>query len=217
MSAVAKSAVAKLAVPRTVELESEIAGLEKSLANAKRRENADRSGPDLIAQNDAREVAECRARIKAVGKEIAGLVADLADTQEALKLAQRGERTTANARAFAELKQLLAVSRDQITDLEAAIDVVAEKLRTAQLGLETVEHMAASAVAVDPFWLRYKVVALAQQCLYVRTDGALGERRTLDTLDELRRSGRASLKAAAREYETLALERLRSALGVAEG
>ncbi len=214
MNAIPKPAPAR----SSTSIQAEITALEGRKAEAERALNSAATNlPAAIAGGDAAEIADLRREKREAERKVTELGATLSELTEALAITRKRERATARAKVYGELEQLIGTSRQEVCAVEDAICTFAAKLNTARIGLESVEAaMRNAGVVPDPYWLRAKLDGLVQMCLHLETDGFIGSQPTLDTHDQLRANGRASLKAAAKNYEMLALQRVRSTLGVRE-
>lgn len=206
----------KQRAPRIADLQAEIGALEASLEEARReQQHAKTSLPSFIASGDAEEIAACRKVLRDAEKTIAERSATLEETREALQVAVQTERAAARERACREIERALAADRKRIGALAEAIVTACEALEEARAGLEQTDATLINwGLIADPYQIRARLLGLVQLALHVESGGLLGQARTIESIDELKRSGRADLKAAASEYAAVTLRRVRGALSV---
>lgn len=213
------SATARETVTRTAaSLQAEVRTLETNLAQAQRAQSAAKSRlPTLIASGDADEITECRKSIQRYDKQITELVASVEETREALQITQERGRAAARSQAYGALKSQLTATRKAMDELADKVVGFAAALKKARSAVEEDEgEMRRAGVMPDPYILRLKLVALVEILLHLESDGIVGQTRGLDSPHQLRQNGRADLKKAVREYETLTLQRARHVLGVTD-
>jgi hypothetical protein len=199
-------------------LTDELARLERSLSDVRRERSTVRIGlPGLIAAGDTGAIAAARADIAVLDRRDAELAENLKETREAIGAAQARDRTLAGTKAYGNLKKLVGDARRDVEELASATEAFALALKAALVALNSVDtQMMRAGVSPDHYALRAKLMGIVQLALHVESGGLVGEARTLENHYELRQSGRCDLKLAAREYQTLTLQRLRNAFHIRE-
>jgi hypothetical protein len=201
--------------PRTAsQLSQQVADDERRLLEARRLNSTARNAlPTHLASGDEEAIAQCRREIAGSGVRIKELIEAIDSGKEAIQVARERERAAANAQTLRELERSTADARKQVEVLGDTIKAFAIAYKATHAALESLEsQMRQAGVTPDPYVLRAKLEGLVDLALHLESGGLLGEQRTLDSPDQLRASGRASLRHAAQEFHTLTMQRLRSAL-----
>jgi hypothetical protein len=171
--------------------------------------------PALIAQGNDEAIAECRKNITLAEAKIREVVETLEQTREAIREAQARDRAASDAQAYRVIKRLVGDTRKEVEVLAETIKAFASALKAASAGLDSVDaQMRRSGVIPDPYVLKAKLIGIVELALHIETGGLVCVARTLENHHELRQSGRASLLKAANEFQTLTMQRVRSALQV---
>jgi len=205
--------------PRTAEqLAAELADLERQLHEVRRMENAARSElPRHIVAGDTQAVAQGREDIALCEKRIKELTAAIESAREAARLASERDRGKLNTAAYRTVRRLVADQVAAIEQLEGAVQAFAGAYFAAEEGLEAVASaMRQAGVEPDRYLLSAKLHGITDRALHLETRGFFGRARTLDSPDELRRSGAASLVHAGREWQAVTLRQVRHALQIPE-
>jgi hypothetical protein len=208
-------AARKNPIPRTAEqLTAELADQERLLVEAQRANSAARSAlGGLIAGGDAEEIAACRREISSSAARIKEFSDKIEFGCDAIRVAQERERNAVAAKDYLVIKRLVSDAR---RDAEACASALVEFARTqkkARVALDTVDaELIRCGIALNPYELKARIVPILELGLWVETDGVFGVGRSIENAHQLRESGRASLRAAAQEYQVLVLARVRSAL-----
>lgn len=203
--------------PRTVEsLEAESQALEQSMVAVRRElSEAKATLPGLIAESDTDGIRQCRESVRRCESTLSRTQADIAELLEAAKAAQQRDQAQANAQAYRKVEQATGMDVQKCGDLADSIVNLGSVLRAAIVSLESTEaKMRRAGVTPDPYVLRARLLGIVQLALHLESDGLLGAAHMLDSRDQLRQNGRADLKKAAREYQILTLQKVRSALHV---
>src|SRR5258708_1617626 len=200
------------APPTAAQLTAELAALERQLHEARRGENAARSSlPGNIVAGDKEAVAQGREDIAFCENRIKELTAAIETTKEAARLASERERGTLNGAAYQTIKRLITDEVASLQQLEGSIEAFAGAYFTAEKGLEAVDlGMRQAGVVPDVYALRAKLQGITDRCLHVETRSAFGRARALDSPDELRRSGAASLTHAGRAWQIVTIRQVRA-------
>lgn len=208
-------AARKHPVPRTAEqLTAELADHERRLLEAQRANAAARAAlGGLIAGGDAGEIAACRREISSTAAKMKELSDALQFSRDAIRVAQERERNAVAARDYVIIRRLVSDARRNAEVCEDVLVTFAQAQRKARIALDTVDaELIRCGIALNPYELKAKIVPILELALHVETDGVFGVGRTLENAHQLRQNGRASLRAAAQEYQALVLARVRSAL-----
>jgi hypothetical protein len=211
------AAARKSATPRTVQqLEAELGRSERNLVEAQRANTVARTAlGGHIASGDAEEIAECRREISATAARVKELTEEMGAVQDAIRFAQAQDRAGAALAAYGNLKKMVADSRAEVEALGDSIIAFANALKAARTGLESLDaQMRKSGVTPDPYILLAKLIGVVDVALHLETDGVVGNARTLENRDQLRKSGFASLHRIAKEFDTLTMRQIKSALNV---
>jgi hypothetical protein len=144
------------------------------------------------------------------------LATQLQDARAALALAQERDSGEARQAAYRAIQTQSKATREAVDDLDKTVVAFVRAYRAARdsiskLDTSLVEH---GLPAADPFLLKVKLQKLIERAMWLHSDGIFGEPHGMDSLDQLRANGRASLKLAAQELVAVTLRSVRSALGV---
>jgi hypothetical protein len=203
--------------PRTAaQLTADLADYERLLLEAQRAQNAARTAlPGQIAGGDAEEIAACRREISSTAASIKEFSDKIEFGRDAIRVAQERERNAVAAKDYVTIKRLVSDARRQADACADALVEFARAQKKARIALDAVDaELIRCGIALNPYELKAKIVPILELGLHVETDGVFGVARTLENAHQLRQNGRASLKAAAQEYQTLILARVRSALHI---
>jgi hypothetical protein len=202
------------APPTAKQLTSELKDYERCLLEAQHANGAARGAlGGHIAGGDAEATATCRRQISSTAARIEELTEAIESSREAIQLANERERNAAAAEDYVTIKRLVADARREADAAADAVVAFARAQKKARISLDTVDaELIRCGVALNPYELKAKIVPILELALHVETDGVFGVGRTLENAHQLRQNGRASLKRAAQDYETLTLARVRSAL-----
>jgi hypothetical protein len=214
MNAVLKS---KPAAPRTAEsLAAQVRRLETQVAELRRTENGTRAArPGIVADGDEdairltnQTIEECAARIK-------GLLEEIETTQAALQVATERERTDVQAQTYLKLKTAIDVTRADVEEIQACAIAFVLAYEKATKGIDTLDaQLSRAGITPDPYVLKAKLHGVTQLCLHVESGGVFGLARTIESIDELRKNGRASLKSLAASFHALTLRQAKASLRV---
>jgi hypothetical protein len=216
----APSKVSRLpaAPPTVAQLAMQVEDRERAFADAQRSRNAARvQMPTLIADGDKDAVAAGRLRIQQLDLQTNAIQEELVQLQEALGVARDRERAAGAEQLLSETERLVNQVVREANACEEGLDAYTShylKLQAAQAALD--RKFTAMNLAIDPYLLRAKVDGILAMRLWMKSDGVLGEQKTLDTKSQLERNGRASLKLAARDFAQLILRRVRIFLSLAD-
>lgn len=214
MNAVLKT---KPTQPRSAQsLAAQVRKLEAQVAELRRTENATRAArPGIVADGDAdairltnQTVEECAARIK-------GLLEEIETTQAAQAVAAEREQANANAETYLKLKHQIEAQHantDEVQECAIAFVLAYEKAGKGVRALHG--ELQRAGITPDPLWLQAKLHGTTQLCLHVESGGVFGRGAKIESFDELRKNGGASLKALAKTFHTLALTAVKGALRV---
>jgi hypothetical protein len=212
------SARKKVTAPPTPEqLDAELAALERQLHEARRGQNAAKSElPRHIVAGDAQAVAQCREDLAFCEARIRELTAAIETAREAARLASGQERRKLNSAIYNTLRrgtnEVVAAAEQQ----EGTIEALASSNFTIEEGLAaTYATMRQADIQADPD-ARAKFRVTTDRALYFASRGTFGRLLSLESPDELRRSGAASLTYVAREWQAVALRDARRALQIPE-
>jgi hypothetical protein len=201
------------------DLQADVGTLEHALAEAQRARDAARSArPRLLVEDDGPALAQNKRAGELAERDVTNLTANLEAVREALRIAQERDRGEARQEAYRAVQAQSTATRQAVEDLDKTIVAFVRAYRAARdsiskLDTTLVEH---GLPAADPFLLKVKLQKLIERAMWLHSDGIFGEPHGMDSLDQLRANGRASLKLAAQELVTVTLRSVRSALGVQE-
>jgi hypothetical protein len=203
--------------PRTVgQLTAELADHERLLLEAQRANSAARNAlGGLIAGGDAAAIADCRRDIKLSAAKVKELTDALEFSREAIRIAKGRDQAATDAHAYRLIKERVADARKDIDALADAIVAFAIAFKKSGAALGSVDGlMRNSGVTPEVYVLTAKLLGMTQMALHLESGGILGEGRTLESPEEIRRSGRADLKRAAAEFQAVYLRHARQQLHI---
>ena len=197
-------------------LEAELETLQRSLGLAQHNQNQLRSsGPALKAEGDEDRANSASKELALLDIKIAQIRVSIEQTEHAKRHAKERERAERNALAYAGLQKGVGDARKKVEDLGTAAKNLAIALKDARAALQTVDgQMRVAGVTPDPYVLQAKLMGILKMALHLESGGLLGEALTLDSPEQLRRSGRACLVRAAQEFHALTMQRIRSTLHI---
>lgn len=209
------NAVPRQNVPKSVaQLERELKDLDYMHLTLTRDHQRERTRlPLLMSQGDAQGLGECRKFIAESAAKLEQYAQGIEDTREAARLARQREVDTAHRDGLHRIeKQVAAVVRDAAGCEDAIAALVAARKKLHRSVGNCDAELSSCGIAADPYLLSAKVDGLFEMLLWAESDGEFGKPRGLDSVEQLRASGRASLKAAANQYSGVTLARARHAL-----
>jgi hypothetical protein len=211
MTAVTQRSAAQLA--------TEITSIERELMQAHSENSQMRTKRQrLMAAGDAGAIAECNADIARTDKLIVQLTERAQDTREAVKFANARDIQAANQKSYALIQKTVSDCALHAGKLDSIIRDFGETL--AALGSAKEEADSAMRRAgVEPVHDHLTAAHILNVCdmaLYVASGGKFGKPVGLDSIHQLRESGRAKLAKAAIEYRELSLRHARITLRISE-
>lgn len=218
MNAVPKKVAQARSPPTLEQLNAEVADLERQLAEIRRFQNAGKNElPRLMVAGDSEAIAQTRDEVARSEARIAELTAQLETAREAVRLAEQRDRSRLSGQTYKAVRQLVASELAALEALEVAVAAFAEAYSAAKDGLNALDvKMRGAGIEPDPLALRAKLQGITDQVLALATNAEFGRLRSLETPDELRRSGAASIAKAAREWQAITLRQVRRALSIPE-
>jgi hypothetical protein len=201
------------------ELAVDLRKAEEELLNAHHVNSVARSRlPRLIHAGDQAKIAECKASIASTARTIVELTEKAEFLREAVKAAEQSAVQDCNLRSFEAIRKAVsepvktaAKIDNLITSLAQAIDeLIAGKADAdsalSHAGISPLRDLLTAAIVKNTVDMK----------LYVETGGEFGKAVTIDSLHQLRESGRANLNKAASDYQQLTLRHARIMLKVDE-
>ena len=214
MNAVLKT---KPTQPRSAaSLRAEISRLETQLAEVRRTENATRAArPTILADGDEDAIRLANQTVEECGARIKGLLEELGTTQSAHEIAAAREAQAARAQTYLKLKTAIDVTRADVDEVqECAVKFVLAYRKAAKGVTALHDQLSRAEIEPDPLWLKAKLQGVTELCLYVESEGLFGRGSTIESPEQMRRNGRASLQALAKAFHSLALDAVKGALRV---
>jgi chromosome segregation ATPase len=204
--------------PTAHQLRAQLTELKRQRSEATRLNNAAKVElQNRVAEGNPERIEWGREDIANSAKRIADLTQDIDATEGAVRKAEADERAAINVRNYVALQKTVADARKKIEDLGDAGKNLAKALKAALAALQSVDgEMLAAGVTPDPYILQAKLKGILDLALHLESDGLLGAARTLESPDQLRRSGRACLMRAAQEFHTLTMQRIRGSLHITQ-
>ncbi len=200
-------------------LQAEVSGLERSLAESQRARDAARSSrPRLLVEGDEEALAKNAQAIKLAERDVTNHSATLESMREALRLAQERDRAEARRASYAAIRQQSKATREAVVKLDEALIAFAQAYPAARAAIEKLDSVLVNngVDAADPLLLKARLRGVAEQALWLHSDGIFGKPNGLASRDELRASGGASVRRAVSEFCEVVLRRARGRLGVEE-
>ena len=214
------NAVMKPKAQSAATLQATVVGLERMLAEAQREQSTLRSArPRLIAEGDELALAQNTNAVSLADRDVANIAVQLTETREALKIALDRERAEVRQAAYTAIQAQAKATREAIEQLDKAIAAFAKSYPAARDSINRLDAVLVDhgQSATDPYTqLKAGLDRLTERAMWLQSDGVFGKPHGMDSLDQLRSNGRASLKLAAHEFISVTLNRVRSALGVKE-
>jgi hypothetical protein len=168
------------------------------------------------ASGDAGLLEESRRTIASTGKKIAELEAAIEEDQATLVELQARARNQFNGDRYKVLSDLAIAAVKASTSLDEAIATFAatrEKARETAAAFEA--ELSRCNITYDPFLSHAtRLDSKTELALWAASDGLYGRARTMETPQQIRDSGRASIRAAATEFREVCLRSARATLGL---
>ena len=193
------------------DLQAEVEALERSLAEAQRaRDTARYARPRLIVEDDAQALRQNKQVIDLAERDVTNLAATLESMREALRLAQERDRGESRQASYRAIQVQAKATREAVVKLDEALTAFARAYPAAARAVEKLDTTLVNngCDAADPTQLRAKLRGIVELGLFVPSDGVFG-RGGIDSIDQLRVNGRASLRHAVSEFVEVILRRAR--------
>lgn len=203
---------------RTVaELSADAIDIERQLMDATQVNALARSRlQKLLILGDAAKAKTCRAEIASSAARITELTAEAEELREAIKDADASEVENARLKSFEAIATACKAVRQATVEYDeviVALSKAAQTLSGAKANADAVMQRAGVAPLRDHLTEAH-VKNLVDMKTFVETDGQHGKAVTMDSLHQLRQSGRASLAKAGSDYLALSLRHAAIMLGV---
>ncbi|HLN48595.1 MAG TPA: hypothetical protein VK251_03715 [Steroidobacteraceae bacterium] len=203
--------------PPTIALAREaLAAHERELLEARRANSAARAAISGYRAN-AEEAAEqqCKRTIATSAKQIEELTSVIAIDQASLEVVLAREVSVGNAKRYRNLETLAAAMVSASGALEdLTIQWAAARSMAREVAAEFESELNRCNVSYDAFLsAATRLDSRAEMLLWVETGGTFGRARTLETPEQIKQNGRASLHLAATEFRGVALRSARMTLG----
>lgn len=201
------------------ELEAASTAAGQRLLTATRANSTARTTrPALLAQGNDLAIAENRREISATEKQVHDLTEEIEFASRAIETARQRDHAAFETQRLRTLEKLAAAMVSSNTALE---DLTAKWATTRAAAHEAAREfeveLSRCNIPFDAFLsVATRLDGRVEMLLWAETDGAFGRARTLNTPHELRTSGQASLKLAAREFRVVTLRTARLKLGVTD-
>jgi chromosome segregation ATPase len=208
----------KQSTPPTAEqLRTAIEALESMLREQKLANSTARSAIAFHkASGDESLLQECRREIASTGKKIAEFETALAEEQAALVELRARAYNEFNGHRYKTVADLGIVLEKTSGACEEAANTLAARYEQARAAAAAFEsELTRCNVSFDPYLSFARGLdSRIEVALWAASDGSLGRCRTMETAEQVRISGRASLRTAAREWRELCLSGARAILGL---
>jgi len=200
---------AQLAVDKAnVERELKEAHRENSTARTKRQR--------LMVAGDSAQVAACTAEIARTDKLIETLTKTDEDAREAIKWASACAVQAENEKNYKRIQKAVSEAANDAGNLDSIIQdlgAAIAKLAASKEAADTVLQQS-GVMPLRDHLTAAQIKNIVDMGLYVSTGGQFGKPVSLDSIHQLRESGRAKLSKAASEYRELTLRQARITLRV---
>jgi hypothetical protein len=206
------------ATPRSVsDLEAELQRHDSILLTAQRGRSAARVKiPDLMTSGDSQGIEDCRKEIARLDAQIVDFTERREQTQDAIRAAKNRDRAAYQAQDYREIRKEVAAFKTDAFRMVDTLEAFGKALLQLLAQQDAMESkMRNVGVTPDPYVIRIKLLALVEMNLFMETNGVLGQKRSLLSVDELKSSPQSSsIKRAANEAHELFTRQLRHALGI---
>jgi hypothetical protein len=202
--------------PTAAEAREALTAHEAELLQA-RRANATARGAISRhkAAGDEEAELQCRRTIAATAKQIEALKEAIEIDQQTVAAVCARDHSAFNAKRYRTLSSLATAMVNSSATLEQVItQFAAARSQAQEAAAEFEAELSRCSITFDAFLSHAtRLDGRVEMLLWLETGGSFGRTRTLETPEQLKQNGRASLHLAATEFRGVALRSARVTLG----
>jgi hypothetical protein len=205
--------------PSVSELEAALTQAERRLLAAQRANSTARTTrPALLAQGNDIATADNRREISATEQRIRENTEEVEFARQAIETTKARDHAAFESQRLRNLEKLGAAMVSASTALEEiTAQWAAARGAAHEAAVEFETELSRCNIPYDAFLsAATRLDGRVEMLLWAVTEGAFGRSRSLDSPSQLRESGRASLKLAAKEFRSVVLRTARLQLNVTD-